>query len=89
VILHNALVFSPNRSNHSLHYFNITKKNLVKVFPKDTVYGSGSGSEVASGGMLDEEEIMELFREELRVEQEWRDCGYLIDEQEQQMLIDQ
>ena len=54
VIVHNVSVFSPNRSHHSLHYLNIPKKNLVKVFHKDTLYGSGSGSGVAGGGMLDE-----------------------------------
>ena len=71
VIVHNVSVFSPNRSHHSL---NITKKNIVKVFPKDTLYGNGSG--VAGGGMLNEEEILELLEEE-RAEQECRNGGYL------------
>nr|GEV97666.1 transposase, MuDR, MULE transposase domain protein [Tanacetum cinerariifolium] len=33
LILHNVFVFSPKQSN--LHYLNITKKNMVKVFHKD------------------------------------------------------
>ncbi|PWA57135.1 hypothetical protein CTI12_AA410030 [Artemisia annua] len=68
VIVHNVSVFSPNRSHHSLHYLNITKKNLVKVFHKDTLYGNGSG--VAVGGILDEEEIMKLLEEEERADQD-------------------
>lgn len=87
MILHNVSVFSPNRSHHSLNYLNITKKNLVKVFHNDTLYGNES--EVAGGGMLDEEEIMELLEEEERVEQEWQNGGYLIEQQEHQMRLDQ
>ncbi|GJZ27518.1 GPCR kinase [Tanacetum coccineum] len=41
LILANVLVFSPKPS---MHYLNITKRNVVKVFRKDTVPGSGSGS---------------------------------------------
>ncbi|GJX06743.1 transposase, MuDR, MULE transposase domain protein [Tanacetum coccineum] len=33
LILHNVSVFSPKQLTH--HYFNITKKNMVKVFYKD------------------------------------------------------
>ena len=84
MIVHNVSVFSPNRSHHSL---NITKKNLVKVFPKDTLYGNGSG--VAGGGMLNKEEIMELLEKEEQAEQEWRNGGYLIEQQEHQMRLDQ
>ncbi|GJV59446.1 zf-CCHC domain-containing protein [Tanacetum coccineum] len=39
LIIANVLVFSPKPS---LHYLNITKKNVIKVFRKDTVPGSGS-----------------------------------------------
>nr|GEX63309.1 hypothetical protein [Tanacetum cinerariifolium] len=39
MILANVLVFSPKPS---MHYLNIIKKNVVKVFRKDTVPGSGS-----------------------------------------------
>ncbi|GJX72342.1 hypothetical protein Tco_0309513 [Tanacetum coccineum] len=42
LILANVSVFS---SNPSMHYLNITKRNVVKVFRKDTVPGSGSGSD--------------------------------------------
>ncbi|GKG11798.1 GPCR kinase, partial [Tanacetum coccineum] len=40
LIIANVSVFSPKPS---LHYLNITKKNVVKVFRKDTVPESGSG----------------------------------------------
>ncbi|GKE50942.1 hypothetical protein Tco_1486098 [Tanacetum coccineum] len=40
MILANVLVFSPKPS---MHYLNITKRNVVKVFCKDTVPRSGSG----------------------------------------------
>ncbi|GKE75380.1 AAA+ ATPase domain-containing protein, partial [Tanacetum coccineum] len=40
LILANVLVFSPKSS---MHYLNITKRNVVKVFRKDTVPKSGSG----------------------------------------------
>nr|GEU35020.1 hypothetical protein [Tanacetum cinerariifolium] len=45
------LVFSPNPS---MHYFNITKKNVVKVFHKDFIPGNDSGA--GRSGMLMEEE---------------------------------
>ncbi|GKF41105.1 reverse transcriptase domain-containing protein [Tanacetum coccineum] len=37
LILANVLVFSPKPSMPSQHYLNITKRNVVKVFRKDTV----------------------------------------------------
>ncbi|GJX37400.1 GPCR kinase, partial [Tanacetum coccineum] len=40
LILANVLVFTPKPS---MHYLNITMKNVVKVFRKDTVSESGSG----------------------------------------------
>ncbi|GKE14462.1 hypothetical protein Tco_1422039 [Tanacetum coccineum] len=40
MILVNVSVFT---SKPSMHYLNITKKNVVKVFRKDTVLASGSG----------------------------------------------
>ncbi|GJU46006.1 GPCR kinase [Tanacetum coccineum] len=36
----NVSVFTPKPSKH---YLNITKRNVVEVFRKDTVLGSGSG----------------------------------------------
>nr|GEU67960.1 hypothetical protein [Tanacetum cinerariifolium] len=39
MILANVLVFTPKQSKH---YINITKRNVVEVFRKDTVFGSGS-----------------------------------------------
>ncbi|GJT02286.1 hypothetical protein Tco_0097602 [Tanacetum coccineum] len=40
MILTNVSVFSPNPSKH---YLNITMRNVVEVFRKDTVLGNGSG----------------------------------------------
>ncbi|GKC09473.1 probable transmembrane ascorbate ferrireductase 4 [Tanacetum coccineum] len=40
LILGNVSVFSPRSS---MHYLNITIRNVVKIFRKDTVPGSGSG----------------------------------------------
>ncbi|GJS87985.1 hypothetical protein Tco_0770621 [Tanacetum coccineum] len=40
LILHNILVFTPKPS---VHYINIIRRNLVKVFHKDTIIGNGSG----------------------------------------------
>ncbi|GJT59789.1 transposase, MuDR, MULE transposase domain protein [Tanacetum coccineum] len=40
MILANVSVFTPKPSKH---YLNITKRNVVEVFRKDTVFGSGSG----------------------------------------------
>ncbi|GJX68873.1 GPCR kinase [Tanacetum coccineum] len=40
LILANVSAFSPKPS---MHYLNITQRNVVKVFRKDTIPGSGSG----------------------------------------------
>ncbi|GKB14572.1 hypothetical protein Tco_0848495 [Tanacetum coccineum] len=40
IILNNVSVFTPKPSKH---YLNITMRNVVEVFPKDTVPGSRSG----------------------------------------------
>ncbi|PWA66710.1 hypothetical protein CTI12_AA324730 [Artemisia annua] len=48
----------------------------------------GCGSGVAGGGMLDEE-IMKLLEEEEQAEQEWRNRGYLIEQQEHEMRLGQ
>ncbi|GJU80704.1 reverse transcriptase zinc-binding domain-containing protein [Tanacetum coccineum] len=52
------LVFSPKPS---IYYLNITLRNLVKVFPKDTVPENGCG--VGDSEMLDEEEIIKMLEE--------------------------
>ncbi|GJW68635.1 retrovirus-related pol polyprotein from transposon TNT 1-94, partial [Tanacetum coccineum] len=39
LILPNVLVFSPKPS---MYYLNITMRNVVKIFHKDTILGSGS-----------------------------------------------
>ena len=40
VILKNVSVFTPKPSKH---YLNITMRNVVEVFSKNTIHGSGSG----------------------------------------------
>jgi hypothetical protein len=56
LILAHVSVFTPKES---LHYLNITKRNIVKVFAKDTVSNSGSG--VSHSGMLDSEEMKKCY----------------------------
>ncbi|PWA42213.1 hypothetical protein CTI12_AA546930 [Artemisia annua] len=41
LILAKVLVFSPKSS---IHYINITMRNVVKIFHKDTLVGNGSGN---------------------------------------------
>ncbi|GJQ91370.1 reverse transcriptase zinc-binding domain-containing protein [Tanacetum coccineum] len=50
LILDNVSVFSPKPS---MHYLNITMRNMVKVFHKNTVPRSSSG--IGGSGMLDKE----------------------------------
>ncbi|GJS92898.1 hypothetical protein Tco_0799866 [Tanacetum coccineum] len=60
LILDNVLVFTPKPS---MYYLNIRMRNVVKVFHKDMVLGSGSG--VGGSEMLmEEEEIVKLMEEE-------------------------
>nr|GEV06911.1 hypothetical protein [Tanacetum cinerariifolium] len=73
LILANVLVFSPKPS---IHYPDITIKNVVKIFHKDMVPKSGSG--VGESGILDEEKIMKLLREEEMIELELQVCGNVI-----------
>ncbi|GJT28559.1 reverse transcriptase zinc-binding domain-containing protein, partial [Tanacetum coccineum] len=78
IILANVSVFSPNPS---MHYLNITKKNVVKVFHKDFVPGNGSG--VGGSGMLmEEEEIVKLVEEEEMADLELHVCGNVIDQED-------
>ncbi|GJT84004.1 ribonuclease H-like domain-containing protein [Tanacetum coccineum] len=71
-------VFSPNPS---MHYLNITKKNVVKVFHKDFVPGNDSG--VGGSEMLmEEEEIVKLMEEEEIVDLELHVCGNVIDQED-------
>nr|GEV85746.1 serine/threonine-protein kinase HT1-like isoform X1 [Tanacetum cinerariifolium] len=77
-IILNILVFS---SNLSMHYLNITKKNVVKVFHKDFILGNGSG--VGGSGMLmEEEEIVKLVEEEEMADLELHVCGNVIDQED-------
>ncbi|GJW43517.1 transposase, MuDR, MULE transposase domain protein [Tanacetum coccineum] len=67
LILANVSVFTPKPS---IHYLNITKRNVVKVFRKDTIPGSGSaeehdiGDEYLTEGYLTENEQQQLALDE-------------------------
>nr|GEX04936.1 hypothetical protein [Tanacetum cinerariifolium] len=66
LILANVLVFSPKPS---MHYLNITMKNMVKVFHKDSDPGNGSGIgllECYSSKMVDEQSLNLALEEEAR-----------------------
>ncbi|GJS28761.1 serine/threonine-protein kinase HT1-like protein isoform X1 [Tanacetum coccineum] len=77
LILANVLVFSPKPS---MHYLNITMRNMVKVFHKDTIPGSGSG--VGGSGMLMEKvEIVKLMEEEEMADLELHVCGNVTDQE--------
>ncbi|GJX66427.1 ribonuclease H-like domain-containing protein, partial [Tanacetum coccineum] len=71
-------VFSPNPS---MHYLNITKKNVVKVFHKDFVPGNGSG--VGGSEMLmEEEKIVKLVEEEEMADLELHVCRNVINQED-------
>ncbi|GJV61750.1 reverse transcriptase zinc-binding domain-containing protein [Tanacetum coccineum] len=77
VTLQDLSVFSPKPS---MHYLNITMRNVVKVFRKDTVPESGNG--VGGSGMLmEEEEIVKLIEEEEMVDLELQVCGNITDQE--------
>ncbi|GJU08625.1 hypothetical protein Tco_1125055 [Tanacetum coccineum] len=70
LILANVSNFTPKPS---MHYLNITMRNVVKVFRKDTVPGSGSGmlmEERKIEKLMEEEEMADLELQ-ARAEQEW------------------
>ncbi|GKE13022.1 hypothetical protein Tco_1416573 [Tanacetum coccineum] len=69
LILANVFVFSPKPLKH---YLNITMRNLVKVFHKDSISSNGSG--VGGSGMLIEEEIVKLMEEEEMADLELQVC---------------
>ncbi|GKE99839.1 serine/threonine-protein kinase HT1-like protein isoform X1, partial [Tanacetum coccineum] len=78
LILANVLVFS---SKPSMHYLNITMRNVVKVFHKDLVPGNGRG--VGGSEMLmEEEDIVKLIEEEEMVDLELHICGNVIDQED-------
>nr|GEV20924.1 hypothetical protein [Tanacetum cinerariifolium] len=78
IILANVLVFSPNSS---MHYLNITKKNVVKVLHKNFVHGNGSG--VGGSGMLmEEEKIVKVVKEKEMANLELHVCGNMIDQED-------
>ncbi|GJY49166.1 reverse transcriptase domain-containing protein [Tanacetum coccineum] len=81
LILANVSIFS---LKPSMHYLNITMRNVVKIFHKDSVPGNGSG--VSGSGMSDEEEIMKLLKEEEMADLELQVCGNVIDRKNQYKL---
>ncbi|GJV77133.1 ribonuclease H-like domain-containing protein [Tanacetum coccineum] len=79
LILANVFVFSPKPS---MHLLNITMRNVVKVFHKDSVPGNDSG--VGGSGMLmEEEEIVKLMEKEM-ADLELQVCRNVTD---QEMLL--
>nr|GEW48899.1 hypothetical protein [Tanacetum cinerariifolium] len=77
LILANVSVFSPNPS---ICYLNITMRNVVKIFYKDTLLGSGGGV----GGkrmLIEEEEIVKLMEEEQMVDLELQVYGNVTDQE--------
>ncbi|GKC66639.1 hypothetical protein Tco_1099237 [Tanacetum coccineum] len=69
-------VFSPKPS---MRYLNITMRNVVKDFRKDTVPGSGSG--VGRSGMLmEKEEIVKLIEGEEMADFKLRVCKNVTDQ---------
>ncbi|GJR62901.1 hypothetical protein Tco_1505063 [Tanacetum coccineum] len=79
LILANVLVFSPKPS---MHYLNITMRNVVKVLRKDTIPVSGS-SVGGSGMLMEEEEIVKLMEEEEMVDLELQVCRNVTDQDEE------
>ncbi|GJU25403.1 GPCR kinase [Tanacetum coccineum] len=78
LILANVSVFSPKPS---MHYLNITMRNVVKVFHKDSV--PGNDSDVGGSGMLmKEEEIVKLMEEEEMADLELQLCENVIDQED-------
>ncbi|GKC09823.1 hypothetical protein Tco_1001433 [Tanacetum coccineum] len=77
LILDNVSIFSPKPL---MHYLNITIRNVVKVFRKDTVSESGSG--VGGSGMLmEEEEIAKLMDEEEMADLDLQVCRNVTDQE--------
>ncbi|GJU22252.1 reverse transcriptase domain-containing protein [Tanacetum coccineum] len=65
----------------SMHYLNITMRNMVKVFHKDTIPGNGSG--VGGNGLLmKEKEIVKLMEQEEMDDLELHVCGNVIDQED-------
>ncbi|GJU70524.1 hypothetical protein Tco_1256783 [Tanacetum coccineum] len=62
----NVSIFTPKLS---MHYLNITMRNVVKVFRKDTIPRSGSGM------LMEEEEIVKLMEGEEMTNLELQVCG--------------
>ncbi|GJS56523.1 homeobox-leucine zipper protein HDG11 [Tanacetum coccineum] len=78
LILANVSIFSLTLS---MHYLNITLRNMVKVFHKDTFLGNGSG--VGGSEMLmEEEEIVKLMEEEEMAGLELHVCGNVTDQED-------
>nr|GEY97088.1 hypothetical protein [Tanacetum cinerariifolium] len=78
VTVKDIFVFSPNPS---MHYLNITKKNMVNVFHKDFIHGNGSGVGM-SGLLMEKKEIVKLIEEEEMDDLELHVCGNVIDQED-------
>ncbi|GJR34659.1 hypothetical protein Tco_1210343 [Tanacetum coccineum] len=83
LILDNVSVFTPKPS---MYYLNIRMRNVVKVFHKDIVLGSGSG--VGGSEMLmEEEEIVKLIEEEEMADLELQVCGNVTDQDKEALNL--
>ncbi|GKD29336.1 hypothetical protein Tco_1240114 [Tanacetum coccineum] len=81
VTMKDLSVFSPKPS---MHYLNITMRNVVKVFRKDTVPGSGSGyltEKEQQQLLLDEDELRETLEEEAKAEKELEERIKMLEEE--------
>ncbi|GKE64445.1 GPCR kinase [Tanacetum coccineum] len=76
MILANVSVFSPKPL---MHYLNITKRNVVKVFRKDTVSESGSETTHASEESVKEHDTCDEYVTE----------GFLTEKEQQQLAQDE
>ncbi|GJX00505.1 ribonuclease H-like domain-containing protein [Tanacetum coccineum] len=78
LILANVSIFSPKPS---MHYLNITMRNMINIFHKDTVPGNGSGLG-GSGLLMEEEEIVKLMEEEEMDDLDLHVCENVIDQED-------
>ncbi|GKA19306.1 GPCR kinase [Tanacetum coccineum] len=94
LILANVSIFS---AKPSTHYLNITKRNVVKVFSKDTVLESDNKTN-QSNPLTPEKPPMPLISSYLTIEESAEDYdtgdeylteGYLIEKEQQQLALDE
>nr|GEY22709.1 hypothetical protein [Tanacetum cinerariifolium] len=75
MILVNVSVFTPKPS---MHYLNITKKNVVNIFRKDTVLASGSGVKPTSEHRSSLLQVTDIVPADLDEKDLWPKHGFYI-----------